>query len=272
MTMSDAQTPTQSRSHSVASTTPRWVGVGVPIIVFAVLILAWESAVRALGIAPAILPAPSRVLSTLVRERELLLGGLATTFQEIVLGFLIGGLVGLGVALGVVFSGIFRRTVYPLVVVSQLIPVVALAPVLVIILGFGIAPKVVIVALGVFFPITVTAVAGLSSPNPELIDLLRSLSASQLQIFRMVRAPAALPYLMTGTQIALTYAVIGAVVAEWPGAQKGLGLLMVTQNALSRTDIVVAAIVIVTCLALAMYALPVVLRRVVMPWERIGNG
>jgi ABC-type nitrate/sulfonate/bicarbonate transport system permease component len=272
MTIGDVQSPAQSSGRRVASTTPRWASVGVPLIVFAVLILGWEGAVRALGIVPAILPAPSRVLSTLVRERELLLDGMATTFQEIVLGFVLGFAVGIGVALGVVFSGVFRRTVYPLVVVSQLIPVVALAPVLVIILGFGIAPKVVIVALGVFFPITVTAVAGLTSANHEMIDLLRSLSASQFQILRMVRAPAALPYLMTGTQIALTYAVIGAVVAEWPGAQKGLGLLMVTQNALSRTDIVVAAIVIVTCLALVMYALPVVLRRLVIPWERIGKG
>lgn len=272
MMIGEVEARVQSINLRAGSPTPRWASVGIPLVIFAMLILIWEGAVRSLNIAPAILPAPSRVLSTLVKERELLLDGLATTLQEIVLGFVFGLALGISVALGVVFSGVFRRTVYPLVVISQLIPVVALAPLLVIILGFGIAPKVVIVTLGVFFPITVTAVAGLTSADPEMIDLLRSLSASRLQIFRMVRGPAALPYLMTGIQIALTYAVIGAVVAEWPGAQKGLGLLMVTQNALSRTDIVVAAIAIVTCLALVMYALPVVLRRLVMPWERIGRG
>jgi ABC-type nitrate/sulfonate/bicarbonate transport system permease component len=272
MTISDVEARVQSVNPRTEGRTSRWASVGIPLVIFAALILAWEGAVRALNIVPAILPAPSRVLSTLVKEHDLLIDGMATTLQEIVLGFLLGFALGIGVALGVVFSGVFRRTVYPLVVISQLIPVVALAPVLVIILGFGIEPKVVIVALGVFFPITVTAVAGLTSADPEMINLLRSLSASRLQIFRMVRGPAALPYLMTGIQIALTYAVTGAVVAEWPGAQKGLGLLMVTQNALSRTDIVVAAIVIVTCLALVMYALPVVLRRLVMPWERIGRG
>jgi NitT/TauT family transport system permease protein len=134
-------------------------------------------------------------------------------------------------------------------------------------LGFGIAPKVVIVAIGVFFPIAVTAYAGLVSADSKAIDLFRSVSASQLQIVRMVRIPASLPHILRGTQIALTYSVIGAVVAEWPGAEKGLGLLMVTQDALSRTDIVFAAMIVVTCMSLVFYVLPILARRLFMPWE-----
>ena len=238
-----------------------------PLAVFVVALIAWEVGVRALKVPAGLIPAPSRVVNTLANQRSLFLENLGTTLSEIVLGFVLGFAAGILIAVLVVYSPPIRRAIYPLVIVTQTIPIVALAPLLVIILGFGIASKVVIVALGVFFPLALNGIAGLRSADREHINLLRSFSASRVQIFRMVEAPAATPYLMTGVQIGLVYSVTGAVVAEWPGAESGIGILMVTQYALSRTDIVLGAVVIVTVMAMLMFSLPRLVRRRLVPWE-----
>jgi ABC-type nitrate/sulfonate/bicarbonate transport system permease component len=247
-----------------------WHTAWPPIAVLALAIAAWEVAVRIFRVPTGLLPAPSRVVSTLVSRQDVFADNLATTLSEIALGFVFGFAAGIVVAILVVYSSPIRRALYPIVIVSQTIPVVALAPLLVIILGFGIASKVVIVALGVFFPLALNVIAGLRSADPNHVRMLRSFSASRLQIFRMVEVPAAMPFLMTGVQIGLTYSVTGAVVAEWPGAERGIGILMVTQYALSRTDMVLAAVVIVTVMAMLMFSLPRLVRRWLIPWERTG--
>lgn len=243
-----------------------------PVIIVTLLVVAWELAVSYNEIAPAVLPTPGRVARTFFNERALFVENLGVTLTEMALGLLIGFFVGVVAAIGIVHSRFFERTFYPIIVTSQMVPFVALAPLLVIWLGFGIAPKVIIVAIGVFFPVAVNMVSGLRSVDPDVVSLMRSYSATRLQVFRMIELPASLPYLHTSLQIAATYSVITAVVAEWPGAQKGLGRVMITSNSLSRTDIVLAAVLLVTILSLLMYGLAKGSRRFLMPWERASRS
>lgn len=263
---SDRSTSARSRSlRRVLSYTP-------PVLIIGVLLVVWQLAVSYNDIAPAVLPTPGRVARTFFNERALFAENMGVTLLEMAYGLLSGFAAGVVAAIGIVHSRFFERTFYPIIVTSQMIPFVALAPLLVIWLGFGIAPKVIIVAIGVFFPVTVNMVAGLRSVDPDVVRLMRSYSASKLQIFRMVELPASLPYLHTALQIAATYSVITAVVAEWPGAQKGLGRVMITSNSLSRTDIVLAAVLLVTVLSLVVYGLAKGSRRFLTPWERASRS
>jgi ABC-type nitrate/sulfonate/bicarbonate transport system permease component len=241
----------------------------LPVVFVVVgLLLLWEITVKVRNLPPGILPAPSEVARTLWRERVLFLDNLGVTLTEMALGLLGGFVTGIFAAIAIVHSRFVARTFYPLIVTSQLVPFVALAPLLVIWLGFGIAPKVIIVAIGIFFPVTVNMVSGLRSADPDAVNLMRSYSASSFQIFRAIELPASLPYLHSALQIAATYSLITAVVAEWPGAQEGLGRVMITSSALARTDRVLAAVVVVTVLSLALYATARLSRRFLMPWER----
>src|SRR5688500_10496703 len=156
-----------------------------PIALLAYAVTSWELAVRVFRVPTGLLPVPSRAVSTLVTRQEVFVDNLATTLSEIVMGFVFGFAAGIVVAILVVYSSPIRRALYPIVIVSQTIPIVALAPLLVIIMGFGIGSKVVIVALGVFFPLALNVIAGLRSADPNHVRMLRSFSASRLQIFRM---------------------------------------------------------------------------------------
>jgi len=238
-------------------------------LIIAGVVIAWEVLVRAQDIAPGILPAPSKVARTFWNERELFIDNLGVTVAEMALGLVIGFAVGIAAAIFIVHSPFFERTFYPIIVTSQLIPFVALAPLLVIWLGFGMSPKVIIVALGIFFPVTVNMVSGLQSADPEMINLMRSYRASKLQIFRIVEFRASMPYLHSALQIAVTYALLTAVVAEWPGAQRGLGRVMITSNSLARTDIVLGAVLLVTVISLLLYSGARFSRRFLMPWEHL---
>ena len=233
------------------------------------LILVWEAVVRVFNIHPVILPAPTRILEATIRDWNLLINNMAFTMLEVMIGFAIGFATGMILAIMIVYSPTLERTVYPLVVASQTIPVFAIAPLLVIWFGFGIWPKVFIAALIVFFPICVNEVEGLRSAEPEMINLLKSLSASRLKIFRLVEFPASIPYLLAGCQMGITYAVIGAVIGEWVGSNRGIGNLMLQANAMNKTDRVFAAILILSVVTMLLFVSVSVISKIALPWKDI---
>ena len=188
------------------------------------------------------------------------------TLIETVLGFGIAVVLAIGAAVAMDRTPVVRRAVEPILVTSQTIPVVAIAPLLLLWFGFGLAPKVVIVVLVTFFPIVVALLDGFGATPQEATDLLRSYGATDEQVFRKLRWPSALPMFFTGLRISVVYAVIGAVFGEYVGAREGLGIWMqLSQNAF-RTDLVFAAIIVTSVLSMTLYLLVGVLRRIVVPW------
>jgi putative hydroxymethylpyrimidine transport system permease protein len=249
----------------------RWLP---PVLVLAFLLGAWELAARwdviadALGIEPFLVPAPSDVGDSLWSDRELLLENAWVTIQEVLAGFAIAAVAGFGFALLLHLSDTLRRALYPLLVASQTVPVIAIAPILVVWLGFGIGPKLVVIALICFFPITVNVLDGLRSAPADLLKLMRSLGASRLQTLRKVELPAALPSFFTGLRVAATVSVIGAVFGEWAGAEEGLGRLVLLANNQLQTPRAYAGIVLLTLMAVALFALATLADRLLCPWNR----
>jgi ABC-type nitrate/sulfonate/bicarbonate transport system permease component len=188
------------------------------------------------------------------------------TLKETWLGLALALSVGLGLALLVDSSSLLRRTIYPLLVTSQTVPILALAPLLIIWFGYGIVPKVIVVALVCFFPIVVSTADGLRVADPDLIALLRAMGASGRQIFLKVRVPGALPSFFSGLKIAITYSVVGAVIGEWVGASQGLGIFMIRSSKNFLTDRVFAAIAVTSLLSIVMFAVVMLLERSLLPW------
>jgi ABC-type nitrate/sulfonate/bicarbonate transport system permease component len=237
-------------------------------VLLAGLVVAWEAYVAVGDIDPIVLPAPSRILAALWDFRATALDHAATTLTEAIIGFATA--VGLGIAAAVLMDRFrpIRTALYPLLVGSQTIPVIAIAPLLVIWFGFGLAPKIVVIVLVTFFPIVVALLDAFAATSPEATDLLRTLGATERQAFRLLRWPAALPALFTGLRIAVPYAIIGAVFAEYVGAVGGLGIWMqISQNAF-RTDLVFGAVLIVAVLSVACFLLVGVAERLMIPWHR----
>jgi ABC-type nitrate/sulfonate/bicarbonate transport system permease component len=237
-----------------------------PLVFFVVLIGLWEVYVRARGLADYVLPAPSQVWRALVDMAPDLGPDVRATVTEATVGLAIGAVAGVALAVLIALWPFARRAVYPLLVVSQTIPAIVFAPILIVWLGFGMLPKIVVVALVAFFPIVVSTVDGLLTADTEAADLVRSFGASRWQQLRLVQAPSALPAFFAGTKIAATYAVIGAVIAEWMGASEGLGLVMTRASNAFRTDRVFAAVVVVAIVSLALFLVVVVAARLATPW------
>ena len=241
---------------------------GPPILLVALGIGLWELLCRVLDVPDYLWPTPSLVVSTLVDNA----GGLASdtwvTLREVIYGFLIAVAAGLGIGIALHLSGILRRSVYPILIASQSIPTVVLAPVLVLVMGFGIGPKLAIIALFCFFPIVVNTVDGLGSVDREYIRMMLTLDASRMSIFRRVEFPSALPSIFSGTRIAATYAAIGAVFGEWAGSEAGLGYQMLLAQGQLDTPRVFAAVLIVTLIAVALFLLVTLLERLTIPWAK----
>lgn len=245
-----------------------------PLLLILALAGLWQLAASSgfmadtLGLEEFLVPSPSQILEVLWEDRRLLFDHAGTTLVEIVAGFGLALLCGLTVA--VIFRGseLVRRAGYPLVVASQTIPVIVIAPVLVLWFGYGIWPKLLIIALICFFPITVNALDGLRSTDPDAVRMMRSLDASRLGIFRRVEVPTALPAIFTGARIAAAVAVIGAVFGEWAGSEKGLGHLILQDNAQLMTDRMFASVLVLSLIAIAMYSLIGLLERLVVRWRQ----
>jgi putative hydroxymethylpyrimidine transport system permease protein len=247
-----------------------------PLAVILALLGLWEVAARwdwisnALDIEDFLVPAPSDIATSLWEDRSLLLSDAWVTLQEVLLGFLIAAVAGVAFALLIHLSETARRAVYPLLVASQTIPIVVLAPILVVWFGFGITPKLVIVALICFFPITVNMLDGLRSVDPDLTKMMRSLGAGRLQRLWRAELPASLPYAFSGARVAITVSVIGAVFAEYVGSSEGLGHLINQAQAQLLTARSFAAVVVLSVMAIALFALVSAIERLVVTWDNRG--
>jgi putative hydroxymethylpyrimidine transport system permease protein len=245
-----------------------------PLALILVLLGAWELAARwdlisnALSIEDFLVPSPSDIATSLWQDRSLLSSNAWVTLKEVVLGFGIAAIVGICFAFLIHLSETARRAVYPLLIGSQTIPIVILAPILVVWFGFGLTPKLVIVALICFFPITVNTLDGLRSVDPDLIKMMRSLGAGRLQRLWRVEAPAALPYAFSGAKVAVSISVIGAVFAEYVGSSSGLGHLINQAQAELLTSRSFAAVVVLSAMAIGLFALVSLLERRVVTWDQ----
>lgn len=247
----------------------RPASLALPVVLLLVVVVGgWEAYVKLSGVNAVIVPGPGQVAKAWWTNRSTLSSDLFVTLREIVYGFLAGFIIGIVTGVAIVYSRVLERMLYPVVIASQVIPVFAIAPLLIIWFGFGIAPKVIIAALIVFFPITVNMVEGLRSADEGIIDVMRSYGASEWRIFRTIRLPSSVPYVLVGTQVGITFAVIGAVIAEWVGASSGLGYRMTVANSQSETDLVFAAILTLAVVGVALFALVRVVGDVLFPWQR----
>ena len=240
--------------------------LGLPVAVILLLLALWELLVWALAVPKWIVPAPSAVWQAFWETRALLGVHVGQTMLEVAIG--IGVAVTAGVALAALldFSPWLRRAIYPLLIISQTIPILALAPLLIIWFGFGIVPKVIVVTLFCFFPIAINTSDGLTATEPELIDLFLSMGATWPQIWQKVRLPAAAPYFFSGLKIAATYSVVGAIVGEWVGAKQGLGIYLLRSSAAFKTAQVFSAIVVISLLSITLVLAVLVIERGMMPW------
>jgi putative hydroxymethylpyrimidine transport system permease protein len=252
----------------------RWLA---PLAIVLALIGAWELAARldvvanALHIEPFLVPAPSEVARSLWMDRGLLADNGWVTLQEVLGGFALSVAAGIGFALALHLSPTVRRAFYPLLVATQTVPIVVVAPILVVWLGFGIGPKLAIIALICFFPITVNTLDGLGAVDPDLVKMMRTLDASRWQTLRRVEAPTALPYFFSGAKIAVAVAVIGAVFGEWAGSSSGLGHLIQEASAQLQTARTFAAVAVLSGLAIALFALLSTLERHLAWWGPRGT-
>jgi NitT/TauT family transport system permease protein len=243
--------------------------MAMPVLLLLVILIGgWEGYVKISGVNAVIVPGPGQVAKAWWNNRSTLGADLLVTLREIVYGFVAGFVIGIAAGIAIVYSRVLERMIYPLVIASQVIPIFAIAPLLIIWFGFGIAPKVIIAALIVFFPITVNMVEGLRSADQGIIDVMRSYGASEWRIFRSIRLPSSIPFLLVGTQVGITFAVIGAVIAEWVGASEGLGYRMTVANSNSETDLVFAAILTLAVVGVALFVLVRVVGDLVFPWQR----
>ncbi len=250
----------------------------LPVAALAALLGAWETLAQTgvladildirESVSDLIVPAPSDVATSLWDDRSLLSDNGWVTLQEVLIGFVIAVFVGAAFAIAMHLSQTTRHAFYPLLVASQTIPIVAIAPVLTLWLGYGIGPKLAVIALICFFPVTVTTFAGLRSVDPSAIRMMRTLHASRWEILRRVEIPSALPRFFSGVKIAAAVSVIGAVFGELVGADEGLGLVITQAQAQLLTARVFAAVVVLSAFAIALFGAVSLIERIVAPWGR----
>lgn len=244
----------------------------VPLTTLCVVLVVWELAVR-LGVVPNfILPSPTQVVAAFVADAPLLASHAGTTLLEAALGLGIGVLVGFVAAVLMDRFELVYLALDPLITVSQTIPTVAIAPLLVLWFGYGLAPKVVLIVLTTFFPVAVSLVGGFRSVDSDMIDLMRTMNATDLQIFTRVKLPAALEQLFSGLRISATYAIVGAVIAEWLGGFSGLGVYMTRVRKSFGYDSMFAVIILISALSLALMKAVDLLERICMPWNNAKRG
>ncbi len=239
-----------------------------PLLVFLVLLGLWQLGVWLSGVPAYLLPPPSRVAGVLATRWPDLLANAGVTGAEILLGLLLGTALGCLSALSLALAPRLRRWLLPLLVVSQAIPVFAIAPLLVLWFGYGLGPKIAMATLIIYFPVTAAFYDGLRRTEPGWLDLARSMGGSRLSVLLRVRLPAALPALTSGLRVAAATAPIGAVVGEWVGSGAGLGRMMLDANGRMQTDVMFAALFVLALLALTLYALVDHGCRAAVPWAQ----
>jgi ABC-type nitrate/sulfonate/bicarbonate transport system permease component len=246
---------------SLAKVVPAVISVGL-------LLVAWEFYAAYSGIKPTILPAPSRVFEQAVLNRDALIDNAIPTIRATLIGFACSLGAAFLLSMLVDFFEPLRRALFPVFVVSQTLPLVAIAPLVVLWFGFGLTPKIMLVAVVTFFPMLVALVQGYEATEAEIGQMLRAMGAGRWRVFMLARLPSALPYFFAGLRISITYAVVGAIFAEYAGAAKGLGIYMLNAKNNFRPDLVLAAVGVSAALTLVLFGLTVLLQRLAMPWER----
>ncbi len=230
------------------------------------LLALWHLATAAWRIEEWLLPSPAAIVRAAWEARTLLAPHIWQTVRETLAGFSLALTTGIGLGYVLDTWPAARNTLYPLLVTSQTMPTVAIAPLLVVWFGYGIWPKVIVVGLVCFFPIVVSTADGLRSADPELIALMRTMGATKTQVLRNVRWPGALPVIFSGVRIAITYSVVGAILGEWVGASRGLGVFMLRATNSFRTDWVFASIAVTSLISVALFTLVAGLERLALPW------
>ncbi|MCZ4277222.1 ABC transporter permease [Rhodococcoides yunnanense] len=258
----------------VAATTPsrrsrvragiRWA-LPSTILVF-VLVAAWQIYVIVGDVRPQVLPSPARVLEQGWAHRAAIAENASATLQVTIIGFAVSLAVAWILAVAVDFSPWLSRALVPLFVVSQTLPIIAIAPLLIIWFGFGLMPKILVIALATFFPMAIGLIEGFAAADRDARSLLDSMGASRWQQFRYVRLPSAMPRFFTSLRIGITYAVVGAIFAEYAGASAGLGIYMSQQKNSFRTDLVLAAVLVTALISVSLFLLTYVAERMIAPW------
>ena len=237
------------------------------IAVFLVFFVLWEVAVDVLKVKPVILPPPSTIFITIVKQWPYLMRQTWPTFLAVTGGFLFAVAAGFVIAVGIAYSRWISELTYPFLVASQVLPKIALAPLFLIWFGFGLTPKVVIAALVAFFPIVINTARGLQSVEPELIQYMRSLGATWLEVFFKLSLPWSLPYVFASLKISITLAVVGAVVGEFVASDTGLGYLISYANISLDTELMFAGIFVLSALGVALFLAVVLVEVVVLRWQ-----
>jgi NitT/TauT family transport system permease protein len=251
------------KPHRLARLFKEWLG---PSLTFIGFLVAWEAISRLLAVPVWLLPAPTDIVAATVERGSGLIEHTAVTFYETIGGFLLAIVLGVPLAVAVTHSRALSNTIYPLILVTQSIPKVAFAPILLIWFGYGDLPKIIVAFLVAFFPIVVDTATGLRSPVPQVLDLARQLSASQYQIYTKIRFPSALPHFFSGLKVAITLAVIGAVIGEFVGAEKGLGFLVIESTSHFKTPLAFGAMALLAIMSMVLFGMVVALERVACPW------
>jgi len=250
----------------------------LPPVLFALFVLAvWQLYVVIGDVKESTLPKPTDIVASMWDNRTMLIENAWVTIKEIALGFAAAILLGVGLAVLIRSSRKVERAIYPWLVVSQMVPIPAIAPLLVIWTGFDMRPKVLVIMLVSFFPIAVNTIDGLRAVEPELMNLLKTLKANAWQRFRKAQLPAALPFMFSGLKVAAALSVIGAVFAEWVGASDGLGYLVLVLNNQTATTDMFAVIVTLALIGISLFLLVTLLERLLLPWyyesrESEGEG
>ncbi len=240
---------------------------GIPplVIVLSVLFF-WEISVWIWAIPNWLLPSPSSIGYALYDKAELIAGHTIVTLEEVIIGFAIAVISGILLASCIVLSKTLERALYPFVIASQTVPIIVIAPMLLVWIGYGLTPKVIVVALISFFPIVVNTVDGMKSIDPDMERMMRTMGAGRWITFRKVQVPTSIPHMFSGFRVAVAMSVIGAVIGEWVGSSEGLGYLMIRSKPQFHTELVFAAIVILSIMGVALFVLVGVVERMVVPW------
>lgn len=242
----------------------RWLPA---LAIIAALVGIWEVCAVIFDVPRWLLPRPSVIAQELVARRAMLLGHTWVTLEEVLLGFGISLVSGVVLATMIAYSRTLERSIYPLVIASQTIPIIAIAPLLLIWIGYGIGPKVIVVALIAFFPIVVNTVDGLKAADADMVNMMRTLGASRWQIYTKVRVPNSLPFFFSGVRVAMAVSVIGAVIGEWVGSSQGLGYLMIRSKPQFLTERVFAAIFILAIMGVGLFITVGIVERYLLPWH-----
>ncbi|TDV52253.1 ABC transporter permease [Actinophytocola oryzae] len=238
-----------------------------PALLLGLIFVAWWVVTAAGWVAPYLVPAPDAVWDRVTQDWSSLMYHSYVTLYETVIGFLLASVLGLATAVAIAYSRTLERTLYPIVLFAQVIPKIAIAPLIVVWFGNDLAPKIILAVLIAFFPVVVSGVAGLRSTDPELLELPATMGASRWQTFRKIRFPNALPHLMAGEKVAVTLAVVGAVVGEFVGASEGLGYQLMIANGNLDAPLLFAALILMSLIGILLFVIVEVLEALLIPWH-----